>query len=79
MNLFNSKPALQNLNDLALALQPQPPSTIEGSNIRSKVVTFDGVRVLLYEPINMKGRELVAGLMFYHGGGYMIGSPGEFL
>ncbi|XP_033647047.1 arylacetamide deacetylase-like [Asterias rubens] len=23
----------------------------------------------------MKGRELVAGLMFYHGGGYMIGSP----
>ena len=76
MTLFNGKHALQNLHELISALQTQTPSTVQGSNIRSKVVTFDGVRVLLYEPIDRKGQTSVAGLVYFHGGGYVLGSPG---
>ncbi|XP_038050156.1 neutral cholesterol ester hydrolase 1-like [Patiria miniata] len=74
IGLFNGKNSLQNMQELS-AFLPRPPFDVEGSNIRSEVVTFDGVRVLLYEPINRKGRGAVGGLMFYHGGGYMLGSP----
>ncbi|XP_022107593.1 arylacetamide deacetylase-like [Acanthaster planci] len=74
MGFFNGKTDVENMQKLITSL-PQPPSTVEGSNIRSRVVTFDGVRVRLYEPVDRKGGAPVAGLVFYHGGGYLLGSP----
>ncbi|XP_030837413.1 neutral cholesterol ester hydrolase 1 [Strongylocentrotus purpuratus] len=63
--------ALRSIRDLTN--QPSP-SEIKGSNIRSKVTTFDGVRVRLYEPIK-KEDSLQPALIFIHGGGNALGSP----
>lgn len=59
-----------------LTNQPSP-SEIKGSNIRSKVTTFDEVRVRLYEPIIKKDDSLQPALIFIHGGGNALGSPGK--
>nr|XP_054770759.1 arylacetamide deacetylase-like [Lytechinus pictus] len=50
------------------------PSEVKGSNIRSKVTTFDGVRVRLYELVKKK-EFLQPALIYIHGGGYALGSP----
>ncbi|XP_033106316.1 arylacetamide deacetylase-like [Anneissia japonica] len=54
-------------------LRPATPSEIPGSNIRSRVTTFDGIKVRLYEPIK-KQQGLSPALVFIHGGGFVIGS-----
>ena len=37
---------------------------------------FDGVHVRLYEPANRKKNELLPGFVYYHGGGWVLGSIG---
>ncbi|XP_041482300.1 arylacetamide deacetylase-like [Lytechinus variegatus] len=61
---------------LALTNVPSP-SEVKGSNIRSKVTTFDGVRVRLYELIKKK-EFLQPALIYIHGGGYVFNSPDTY-
>ncbi|XP_071505769.1 arylacetamide deacetylase-like [Diadema antillarum] len=49
------------------------PFEVPGSNIRSKVTNFDGVRVRVYETIK-RGKESLPGMIYIHGGGYALGS-----
>ncbi|XP_071496535.1 neutral cholesterol ester hydrolase 1-like [Diadema antillarum] len=53
--------------------EARPKETRKGSNIRSRVTDFDGVRVRLYEPIRKKNG-LQPGILFFHGGGMVYGS-----
>ncbi|XP_071505768.1 arylacetamide deacetylase-like [Diadema antillarum] len=53
------------------------PSEVPGSNIRSKVTDFDGVRVRVYETI-VKGKSSLPGLIFIHGGGFALGSADSY-
>ncbi|KAJ8030330.1 Arylacetamide deacetylase [Holothuria leucospilota] len=46
---------------------------VPGSKFRARETTFDGVTVRLYEPIS-KPTNLLPGFIFYHGGGFCIGS-----
>ncbi|XP_071494632.1 arylacetamide deacetylase-like [Diadema antillarum] len=55
-------------------LVQQPPSEVPGSNIRSRLDTFGGVRVRVYEP-KVRGREEpLPAFIFFHGGGLAMGS-----
>ncbi|PIK51487.1 putative arylacetamide deacetylase [Apostichopus japonicus] len=47
--------------------------TKTGSNFKARVTYFDGVKVRLYEPIE-KSSSLLPGFIYYHGGGFCIGS-----
>lgn len=49
--------------------------TKTGSNFKARVTYFDGVKVRLYEPIE-KSSSLLPGFIYYHGGGFCIGSTG---
>ena len=48
------------------------------TNVTFADTTFDGVNVRVYQPRNMKRRkEMVAGLLFIHGGGWIYGNAGK--
>nr|XP_054770902.1 neutral cholesterol ester hydrolase 1-like [Lytechinus pictus] len=49
----------------------RPKELIPGSNIGSKVMNFDGVRVRVYEPIERK-EEATPAMVFMHGGGLAL-------
>ncbi|XP_072180637.1 neutral cholesterol ester hydrolase 1-like [Diadema setosum] len=52
---------------------PAGDSQVRGSNVTARYTEFDGVKVLLYEPLR-HGSEALPGFVFFHGGGYIIGS-----
>ena len=66
---------IQSLRSLRALATFVSPSEVKGSNIRSMVTTFDGVRVRLYEPIK-KEEGLQPAVIFIHGGGMTFGSAG---
>jgi len=37
---------------------------------------FDGVAVRMYEPVKRSG--VVSGIMYYHGGGFVVGSLSKY-
>ncbi|XP_072180653.1 neutral cholesterol ester hydrolase 1-like [Diadema setosum] len=51
----------------------RPKEIVPGSNIRSEVMSFDGVKVRVYEPIKRKEAEVPA-MIFMHGGGLALAS-----
>ncbi|XP_078613334.1 arylacetamide deacetylase-like [Branchiostoma floridae x Branchiostoma japonicum] len=56
-----------------LKLQP-PPSQASHPNLEVTDASFDGVQVRVYKPIAQKTGSKIAGLMWFHGGGWVIGS-----
>nr|XP_054771435.1 arylacetamide deacetylase-like [Lytechinus pictus] len=58
-------------------IEPKPLENVKGSNIRSRVTYFDGVKVRVYEPIRRK-EGLQPGVIFIHGGGMVTGSPDSY-
>ncbi|XP_038051225.1 arylacetamide deacetylase-like isoform X2 [Patiria miniata] len=78
-SLFTSLHSIQifrSFVDLA-ALMRTPHPEVQGSNIRSSVTTFDGVKVRLYELITRKAG-LGPAIVFMHGGAFVIGSTAMF-
>ncbi|XP_072174222.1 arylacetamide deacetylase-like [Diadema setosum] len=60
------------------AFEPTPREYVRGSNIRSRVAYFDGVRVRVYEPIKRNSGGLQPAFVFIHGGGMVMGSPESY-
>ncbi|XP_071494661.1 neutral cholesterol ester hydrolase 1-like [Diadema antillarum] len=50
-----------------------PDVQVRGSNVSARYTEFDGIRVLLYEPV-IRGKDPASALIFLHGGGYTLGS-----
>ena len=48
----------------------------EEPTIKHSDTTFDGVGVRLYEPVE-KSAKPVPGIMYIHGGGWIVGSTGK--
>lgn len=63
---------LSALGESRRKIQPEVP----GSKFRARETTFDGVTVRFYEPIS-KSTNLLPGFIFYHGGGFCIGSTSK--
>ena len=53
------------------------PHTTEGSNIMSVITAIAGVKVRLYQPIELRTQADGPALIFIHGGGFFLGSPGR--
>ena len=56
---------------------PTPPEEVPGSNIRSRVTSFDGIRVRVYEPIERGDKGDLPAFLYFHSGGMVVGSIGE--
>lgn len=54
-----------------------PPEEVPGSNIRSRVTSFDGIRVRVYEPIKKDGEGDLPAFLYCHGGGLAVGDIGK--
>ena len=53
------------------------PHTKEGSNIMSTITAIAGVKVRLYQHIESRTQTDGPALIFIHGGGFFLGSPGR--
>ncbi|XP_078608688.1 arylacetamide deacetylase-like [Branchiostoma floridae x Branchiostoma japonicum] len=53
---------------------PQPPPQASHPNLEVTDTSFDGVRVRVYKPQGQEPGSKMAGLMWFHGGGWVIGS-----
>ncbi|XP_011664995.2 neutral cholesterol ester hydrolase 1 [Strongylocentrotus purpuratus] len=51
-----------------------PPEEVPGSNIRSRVTSFDGIRVRVYEPNKKDGEGDLPAFLYFHGGGLAVGN-----
>ncbi|XP_035679666.1 arylacetamide deacetylase-like isoform X2 [Branchiostoma floridae] len=56
------------------ARAPQPPPQASHPNLEVTDTSFDGVRVRVYKPQGQEPGSKMAGLMWFHGGGWVIGS-----
>ncbi|XP_072180635.1 neutral cholesterol ester hydrolase 1-like [Diadema setosum] len=52
---------------------PEPPEEVPGSNIRSRLTSFGGVKVRVYEPKNRDPEATLPALVYLHGGGLVTG------
>ncbi|KAI8498693.1 hypothetical protein Bbelb_238950 [Branchiostoma belcheri] len=52
-------------------------TTIPGSLLKVTETTFDGVKVMVMEPLTAQKQSTFPGLLFFHGGGYCLGSAAE--
>ncbi|XP_071494660.1 neutral cholesterol ester hydrolase 1-like [Diadema antillarum] len=52
---------------------PAPDLPVPGSNVSARYTDFAGVQVLLYEPLRSSD-EILPGFVYFHGGGYALGS-----
>ncbi|XP_071949793.1 arylacetamide deacetylase-like [Antedon mediterranea] len=74
---FDDGDYLKQYRNIRHWLKPVTPSDMPGSNIRSRVTTFDGIRIRLYEPIR-KPKVLQPALIYIHGGGLIFGSTDTY-
>nr|XP_054771264.1 arylacetamide deacetylase-like [Lytechinus pictus] len=59
---------------IAKGLFADPPEEVPGSNIRSRMTSFDGIKVRVYEPIKRDGEGEMPAFLYFHGGGLVVGS-----
>ncbi|CAH1245212.1 NCEH1 [Branchiostoma lanceolatum] len=61
-------------------MRPQPPPRASHPSLEVTDASFDGVRVLVYKPPAQKTatESKMAGLLWFHGGGWVIGSIDEY-
>ncbi|XP_072027042.1 neutral cholesterol ester hydrolase 1-like [Amphiura filiformis] len=71
LSIVNGQSYWVNLRQVIDSAAPDIPKT--SGNIKITQTEFDGVKVLLYEPIK-RGPHLSRGLIYIHGGGFVIGS-----
>ena len=55
-----------------------PEQQVPGSNLTTRYADFDGVRVLIYEPL-YRGEDPIPGFVYCHGGGYAYGSISKYV
>ncbi|XP_071797977.1 neutral cholesterol ester hydrolase 1-like [Asterias amurensis] len=77
ISLFTSSHYIIPFRSLIENALPKCQREVPGSNIRSSVTTFGGVKVRLYEPIE-KQPGLGPALVFIHGGAFVLGSADMF-
>ncbi|XP_041483549.1 carboxylesterase NlhH-like [Lytechinus variegatus] len=75
MSLLPSDPnlhvrAMRSIIEIGL---PDPSQQAFGSNLTTRYTNFDGIRVLVYEPVYRPDSPIPA-LVYFHGGGYALGS-----
>ncbi|XP_078699821.1 arylacetamide deacetylase-like [Branchiostoma floridae x Branchiostoma belcheri] len=52
-------------------------TTVPGALLKVTETTFDGVKVMVLEPLTAQKQSTVPGLLFFHGGGFCLGSAAE--
>lgn len=57
---------------------PEPDEQVLGSNLTARYAHFDGIRVLIYEPVH-RSNALIPAVVFFHGGGYALGSTSKLI
>lgn len=67
--------ALRTLIEIGL---PEPDDQVLGSNLTARYAHFDGIRVLIYEPVH-RPNELIPAVVYFHGGGYALGSTSKLI
>nr|XP_054775316.1 neutral cholesterol ester hydrolase 1-like [Lytechinus pictus] len=75
MSLLPSDPnlhvrAMRSIIEIGL---PDPSQQAIGSNLTARYTNFDGIRVIVYEPVHRPDSPIPA-LVYFHGGGYALGS-----